>query len=283
MKHQPKVAVIILNWNGKKDTLECLASIKKSKPKEIELSVYIVDNASKDDSVKAIKKTYPQYTLIENQTNLGFAGGNNVGLKQAFADGADAAILLNNDTTVKPDTFEKLVIGARKNKFDLAAPKIYFYPGNEFHKNDYKKSEQGKVIWYAGGRIDWANVIPSHIGVDEVDHGQWEEDQETEFATGCCLYISKNVYQKIGGLDQGYRAYFEDTDYCIKAKKKGFTVGYVPEAKMWHKNAGSSGGSGTKTQVDLVDTSRFRFAMRHAPWRAKLAIIKNRIVTSNPA
>lgn len=275
-----KTAVIVLNWNGKKDTLECLESVKKSKFRQIALSVYIVDNASTDDSVSAIKKNFPDYKLIVNAQNLGFAAGNNVGIKQALADGADYVILLNNDTTVKPDTFEQLVTGAVKNKFNLAAPKIYFYPGCEFHKNQYKPAERGKVIWYAGGRIDWANVIPSHIGVDEVDHGQWETPMETDFATGCCLLIDKSVVAQIGYLDQAYKMYFEDNDYSQRAKAQKLKVGYLPGAKMWHKNAGSTGGSGSKTQVDYVNQSRFKFAMRYAPWRAKLAIIRNQIAIS---
>ena len=131
------------------------------------------------------------------------------------------------------------------------------------------------VCWC--GRNDWLNVIPHHIGVDEVDHGQWEEAQETEFATGCCMLIHKKVVDQIGGLDERYTAYFEDNDYCMKAKRKRFTIGYCPESKMWHKNAGSTGGSGSKSQTDLVDESRYTFAMRYASWRAKLAIIRNKL------
>lgn len=272
-----KVGVIILNWNGKKDTLECLSTVATTKSDKHEFVIYVVDNASSDDSVDVFKKKYPDCTYIVTQKNLGYAGGNNVGIEAALADGCDAVILLNNDTTVQSTTFDRLVSGAIKHKFDLAAPKIYFYPGNEFHLKQYKKSELGKVIWFAGGRMDWANIIPHHIGVDEVDHGQWEKPSETEFATGCCLYINKRVLKKLGGLDATYTAYFEDNDYCMKARKQGFIIGYIPQAKMWHKNASSSGGSGSKKQVGVVDRSRFIFAMRYASWRAKLAIIRNKL------
>lgn len=277
MKTKSKIGIIILNWNGKKDTLECLDTVIKSKTKTIDLDIYVIDNASSDNSVEIIRKAYPQVNLVVNQKNLGFSGGNNVGIEKAISNDCDAVILLNNDTTVKPDTFEKLVTGAQLNNFDLAAPKIYFYPGQEFHQKDYKKTEQGSVIWFAGGRMDWDNVIPKHIGVDEVDHGQWEEAVETEFATGCCLYIDKKVVDTIGGLDPTFTAYFEDLDYCLKAKQKEFKVGYVPQAKMWHKNASSSGGAGSTKQVGVLDKSRFIFAMRYASWRAKLAIIRNKL------
>lgn len=275
---QIRVGIIILNWNGKQDTIECLDTVVRSKTERIDLSIYVVDNASSDDSVEAIKQKFPKIDLIENQENLMFAGGNNIGIKQAFADGADYVILLNNDTTVHPDTFEQLVTGAIEHGFELASPKIYFSAGCEFHRDQYTSSERGKVIWYAGGRIDWANVIPSHIGVDEVDHGQWGQTQETDFATGCCLLISKKVIEKVGYLDEAYRMYFEDNDYSQRARRAGLKIGYIPAAKMWHKNAGSTGGSGSKTQVDFVDKSRFRFAMRYAPWRAKLAVIRNKLM-----
>lgn len=275
---QIKTGIIILNWNGLKDTLECLETVVKSKTKEIELKIFVVDNASKKSPQAQIYKKYPQVIFMQNEKNLGFSGGNNTGIKKAFEEGCEYVVLLNNDTTVKPDTFEKLVSSARGYQFHVASPKIYFYPGREFHLKQYQKSEQGKVIWYAGGRTDWANVIPKHIGVDEVDHGQWEKAQETEFATGCCMLLSKKVYETIGGLDATYTAYFEDNDYCMKAKKQGFTIGYCPQAKMWHKNAGSTGGSGSKSQTDLVDQSRFIFAMRYAPLRAKLALIRNRFM-----
>jgi len=277
MAEKLKIAVILLNWNGLTDTLECLESISKSKTSQIELLVYIVDNASGNQELSKIKAKFPDYHYIQNKKNLGYSGGNNVGINQAIQDGADYVCLLNNDTTVKADTFEKLALGAVENKFDLSSPKIYFYPGREFHKSDYTKSERGKVIWYAGGRNDWANVIPHHRGVNEVDHGQWEKPENIEFASGCCLLIHKKVVVKIGGLDDTYKAYFEDNDYCMKAKKQGFSIGYVPQSKMWHKNASSTGGSGSKQQRDLVDRSRFIFAMRYASLRAKLAIIRNRI------
>lgn len=236
----------------------------------------MIDNDSEDNSIEAFKKSFPEITYIQNDKNLGYSGGNNVGIKRAIEDGAEWVILLNNDTTIKSDTLEKLVSLTDKYGYDIASPKIYFYPEREFHYNQYLDSERGKVIWYAGGRIDWANIIPKHIGVDEFDHGQWEQAQETEFATGCCMLIKATVIKTIGMLDDTYTAYFEDTDYCMKAKKAGYKVGYIPQSKMWHKNAGSTGGSGSVSQIDLVDKSRFIFAMRYGSWRAKLAIIRNK-------
>lgn len=276
---KPQVAVIILNWNGLADTLECLESVLKSKTKTIDLQTILVDNGSTDKSVSTLKNRYgDQIKLLENSRNLGFSGGNNVGIRAALESGTTHVILLNNDTTVAPDTFQNLFTSAQKHGFDLASPKIYFYPGCEFHHDQYQKSERGKVIWYAGGRIDWANVIAAQIGVNEVDLGQHDQACETEFATGCCLLIDKKVIDKIDLLPTIYTAYWEDTDYCLQAQKAGFKIGYTPDAHLWHKNAGSSGGSGSTKQIKLAGKSRLIFALRHAPLRAKLALIKHKIL-----
>lgn len=277
MSKKPQVTVVVLNWNGWKDTRECLASLLASTPTKIELSVLVADNGSTDGSVDKIKRDFKSVKLLKSKTNLGFAGGNNLGIKHALEAGADYVVLLNNDTIVGATAIEDLVLAAIKNKFDLASPKIHFYKGREYHYRDYKDYERGKVIWYAGGRIDWANVIASHIGVDEVDHGQWSESQETEFATGCCLAIAKKTVEQIGYLDDTYVAYYEDNDYCQRAKSKGLKVGYSGTVGVWHKNAGSSGGSGSKKQTALVDQSRFKFGLKYAPMRAKLALVRQRI------
>ena len=119
---KPKAGLIILNWNGKKDTLECLESVSKSKTTSIKLNTIVVDNASTDNSVNSIKKHFPEINLIQNNYNLGFAAGNNVGIKQALSDKCEVIILLNNDTTVTPDTFENLFQGANQSGFDIASP-----------------------------------------------------------------------------------------------------------------------------------------------------------------
>lgn len=274
---KPRIGVILLNWNGLTDTLECLQSIEKSKTQRLSLSVYVADNASQKDELAVITQKYPNVIGLQNDANLGYSGGNNVAIQKALDDGCEYICLLNNDTTVDSELFQNLYEGLVSNNFDLASPKIYFYKGDEYHKSQYKKSELGTVIWYAGGRNDWNNIIPSHRGVDEVDHGQFDRDGETDFATGCCMLIKRDVIEKIGLLDDSYIAYFEDNDFCMRARNAGFTIGYCGQPFMWHKNAGSSGGSGSKKQSDLVSASRFKFAMKYGSLRAKLAILRNRI------
>jgi len=270
----PNLAVIILNWNGLKDTLECLETIVNSHTPNFHLIIYLVDNGSTDGSPQAFVTKYPHVHLITSPRNLGYSGGNNLGIREALADGADFIVLLNNDTTVTSDTFSILLEQSIKHQFDLASPKIYFYPGREFHLHQYHKHERGRIIWFAGGRIDWDNVLVHHLGVNEYDHGQYDQVGSTEFATGCCLLIKRHVFEKIGFLDPVYKAYFEDNDLCQRALRKGLKLGYVGNTHMWHKNASASGGSGSPAQTKLVDRSRLIFGLRYAPFRAKLALIK---------
>ena len=274
---KPQVSVIILNWNGKKDTLECLDSVFKSKTPNINLNIHLVDNNSEDKTVQTVQKKYPKTIITQNNTNLGYSKGNNVGIKKALELGADYVVLLNNDTTVTPNTFNDLYLGSQKNNFQISSPKIFFYPGREFHSQSYKKDEKGKIIWYAGGILDWDNVWAWHRGVDEFDHGQFDRCEPTEFATGCCMLIHSDVFKKIGFLDAQYPAYFEDNDFCQRALAQKIPVGFVGTSHMWHKNAGSTGGSGSKMQKKFVDKSRLIFGIKHAPMRAKLALVKHQI------
>src|SRR3989344_4915153 len=170
-----KVAIVILNYNGTRDTTECLESIGKLILEEIKLLTVVVDNGS-TDSLQAISNfQFPisnfQFKLIKNGENLGFAEGNNVGINYAIGWGADYILLLNNDTAVDKNLINELITTALSDeKIGIVVPKIYFAKGYEFHKDRYKEKDLGKVIWYAGGNIDWQNVIGGHIGVDEGDN-----------------------------------------------------------------------------------------------------------------
>lgn len=136
---------------------------------------------------------------------MGFGGGHNVGIKYAIENGADYILTLNNDTTVEVSFIDKLLnIIDSDEKIGIVVPKIYFAPGFEFHKNKYKDQDLGRVFWYAGGNMDWDNVIGYHRGVDEVDKGQYDQIEQTEIATGCCMLIKKEILEKVGLFDKKY-------------------------------------------------------------------------------
>jgi len=274
-----KVFVLILNWNGWQMTIKCLSSLAKIEKGNLNVEVLVIDNGSSDESLKKIGQYLLSHKkirirLIENKENLGFAEGNNVGIKYAMQNGADFVCLLNNDTRIAPDFLVNLVKAATSEKQSgLVGGKIFFEKGYEFHRTKYRRQDLGKVIWYAGGKIDWQNVYASHRGVDEVDQGQYETLTETDYVNGCLMLVKREVFEKIGLIDANYFLYLEDTDFSQRAKKAGFKLYYTPRAVIWHLNAGSS-SAGSDLQDYYLTRNRLLFGLKWAPWRAKLALTK---------
>ncbi len=274
-----KISVIVLNYKGTQDTIDCVNSVTASSLEEgIDLEIIVVENGSNDGSkeklrdLKAIK-------LIESTVNLGYSGGNNLGINYALKTNADFILILNNDIFIDKHAISYLIKVTREA--DIISPKIYFAKGFEFHKSRYKKDELGKVIWYAGGQIDWNNIIGSHVGVDEVDNGQYNSKKGIDFATGACMLVSAKVFEKIGLFDEKYFLYLEDMDFCVRAKRAGFKIIYEPKAILWHKNAASAGGSGSKLQDYYITRNRLLFAFKFAKLKTKLAVLKQNFLNSS--
>jgi len=287
--NQMKIFIVILNWNGKKFISGCLDSVGKLETGNWKLEIIVIDNASTDGSVEIINEEWSMVKrkksstishqplaikLISNQENLGFAEGNNVGIRYALENGADYVLILNPDTIVDRNLLVSLMkVAESDSKISILGSKIYFAPGFEYHKERYKESERGNVIFYAGGKIDWGNVLASHRGVDEVDKGQYDKVEETDFVTGCAMLIKREVLEKIGAFDQKYFLYWEDADFCQRARGADFKIVYAPSAKIYHLDAGSSKVGGPLHDYYLT-RNRLLFGMRYAPLRAKLALFR---------
>lgn len=270
-----KVSVVILNFNGKDDTLECLESLSQTKKGNFEVETIVVDNASSDTSVADFKKQFPDTVLLVNSENLGFAEGNNIGIRFALKRGADFILILNNDTIVSPTTIPELLMFAlAEKKGGIFGPKIYFMRGRETHPERYKSTQLGRVIWYAGGKMDFENVLASHRGVDEVDAGQYDESVRTSFVTGCAMFVRREVFEAVGLFDIKFYLYYEDVDLCMRVRTRNYEVFYVPQAYLWHKNADTSGGPGSDLQSYYLTRNRLRIGMRYAPWKTKLALFR---------
>jgi len=277
----PKVSIIILTTNALAMTKEQLLNVAKLDTKHIKAECLVVDNGSKDgteEEIKNYKLPNMNYKFVSSGVNLGFAGGNNIGIKDALGWGVDYVVLMNNDLILPEDLLINTVGFMEENpEVGLASPKMYFAPGYEFHKDGYKKTELGKVFWYAGGLIDWKNIYSSHLGVDEVDHGQYDRVSETDYANGACMIVRSEVFKKIGYLDDSFFLYWEDADFCQRAKKFGFKVVYFPGTCVWHKVSASAGGSGSSSNDYFLTRNRFYFAMRYAGLRAKFAVLRDTI------
>lgn len=271
-----KVSLVILNWERINDTLECLESVGKLNTDGFILNTIVVDNASTDDSLERLKKT-KGIDLILSKSNLGFTGGNNLGIKKALENGAGYIIILNNDTILDKDSITQLVKEMLNDStIGVMSPKIYFAKGFEYKKQKYKESDLGKVIWYAGGIIDWKNVYGVTRGVDEIDNGQFEKIEETDFATGTCLILSRKAIEMVGMFDENYNLYYEDTDLSQRIRKAGFKVMFNPKAIIWHKVAQSS-GIGSKLNDYYISRNRLMFGMKYASLRTKLALLRESI------
>jgi GT2 family glycosyltransferase len=254
----PTVYVIILSWNGRSDTLECLRSFKNVAYKNYR--IVVVDNASVDGTVQAVRGEFPEIDIIVNSSNLRFAGGNNVGIKYAIEKGADFILLLNNDTLVDQNFLWMMVRTAlSENNIGMVGPKI-------FYDNDKRR------LWYAGGRIEWWKGWISHRGVREYDSGRYDDRCETDYITGCCILVKREVIENIGLLDESYYIYGEDADWCIRASRSGYKLLYEPSAIIWHKLSVSAGGhlSWFKNYNKLK--SQLKFLFRYAKWYHWLTI-----------
>jgi hypothetical protein len=218
---QPKVSIIILNWNGLEDTIECLESLQKITYPNYELIV--IDNNSEGSDAEVLRGKFSGYIhLIENDKNYGFCEGNNIGIRHALKNQADYILILNNDTTVAPDFLSELVrIGESDPQIGLLGPKIYLY-------------HEPNRIWFAGGRISLLSKS-SNRGYMESDQGQFNKIDHVDVLSGSCMLIKRQVFERIGLFDPVYFFSFEDVDLSLRSTHAGFVNVFVPDSKIWHK------------------------------------------------
>lgn len=256
----PRVAIIVLNWNGLVDTTACLESLARLDYPSYE--VVLVDNGSTDGSPTVLRKQFPKLTFIETGANLGYAGGNNVGLRYAYEHAADYALLLNNDTELDP-AFLRLLVDACEAAptIGIAGPTIYYHA-------------QPDVVWSAGGRVNWRNADTTMEGIGQRDEGQFgAAPRRMDFVTGCALLIRCEVIQRVGLLDERFFLYYEETEWCIRAARAGYTIVHVPTSKIWHK---ISIQKQEVTPYIVYYSGRNRLLFLHAsgrPWWRVLSIL----------
>ena len=226
--------VIVLNWNGYADTIECVKScLGLDYPS---FHIVVVDNCSDDNSESILKMEFPQLAVLQTGKNLGYAGGNNVGIRYALDKKADYIWLLNNDTVVDPKALTELVKAAESEPAaGMAGSKILFY-------------SEPTLIHYAGGMVDADLGISEHIGIYQKDNHQFDALSETGYITGCSLLVKRSLIEAIGFMDEAYFLYFEESEWCLRAKKHGFRLLYVPGSLVYHKESASTrkvGGAAT--------------------------------------
>lgn len=217
----PRVLIVVLCYNGCELTLACLRSLQGMTYPVFQ--VLVVDNASADNTVAAVGAAFPATNIVETGANLGYAAGNNVGLRYALEHGYDYALLLNNDTEVDPGLLDALVRAAEADpRIGAVGPKILYH-------------DRPDVIWSAGGTIDWRRGCSSMRGMDEPDRGQYDQTVAVDFVTGCALLVRCRTIEVAGLLDERFGMYFEETEWCVRMGSAGWQVVYEPGGRLCHK------------------------------------------------
>lgn len=247
---EPLVYIIILNWNGYKDTIECLESLKKITYKNYE--IVLIDNGSTDESVKILKSKYPDLKLIENKTNLGFAGGCNIGIRYALKTNAEYIALLNNDTTVDNKFLNELInTSINDESIGIVGPLIYYY-------------KKPSTVWSSGAyKFDKYNLKYIDFNYGKKDNKTLIEMRNVDFVWGCCFLIKKSIFKKVGLLDEDYFMYTEDKDLCYRVTHAGYKLIVNPNSKIWHKVSSSSGGENNSLIYYYMSRNNILFINKH--------------------
>lgn len=251
-----KLAVILVNYNGEKYNTACIESLRVAHSIG-EMKIIVVDNASQDGSVELLREQYGKeedVELIALDDNYGFSYANNVGIRRAEEWGADYVLLLNNDTEVEPSMLLRLRECAQRHPDSMIVPKIYY-------------SADRKRIWSAGGSVSPVVRKVRHIGLNEIDEGQYEQEIEIGFATGCCLFIPMTVIRRAGVLDERFFLYYEDTEYSFRLRKMGIHIYYCPQAVMYHKVGASTKGADSPLCAYYIARNWLLCNRKHLGWR----------------
>lgn len=247
------VIIIVLTWNNFEDTAECLQSLQ-----EIDYPNYhvvLVDNGSVDDSLKKIRSLYPEVTIIEINKNLGYAGGNNVGIQYAISERAEYILLLNNDVIVNKYLVSEFIrVSERYPAAGILGGTNYYY-------------EKRNMIQFSGGIIDWKRGNIIDVTRHKIDKGQFKQVREVDTVAGSCLFIPTQIIKKIGLLNERYFLNFEETDWCCRVKRAGYKVYSCSAAKVWHKVSVS--GKKREDGINILKyysiRNKFLFLIRNSP------------------
>ena len=256
----PRIVVIVLTWNGREDTLACLESLQAVDYPNWE--VLVVDNGSVDGTVAAIRAGYPRTTVIDIGKNLGFTGGNNVGIKAALDRGPEFILLLNNNTVVASDLLHAFARTADKHpEAGVFGAKIYFF-------------SDPQRLWWAGA--PWkpeALLSFESLESGALDNGtDFEQVQEIAYACGCAMFFRAAVARAVGLLDDRFFILYEEIDWCFRARRAGFGSVFAPTAKVWHKISMTFGGERSLVYEYFDLRNRLLWAERHLPLRKRMAV-----------
>lgn len=250
--NSPFVVLLILTWNRRDDVLRCVASLDCVEyPSFVPV---VVDNASQDDSVEALRARYPELEIIRNDRNLGYAGGNNVGIRWALARGADYVLIINSDTEVTPNLIGELVRVAESDA------RIAVVGSRNVLMEDPSR------LWGAYGVLDYGPFIVSTAGEGSADGPEWRVVRDVDSAIGNGYLWRREALERVGLLDETFFGYHEDLDWCTRARRMGYRVVYAGSAAIVHKGGSSSDASQSRTfpRSYFLGRNGILFVRKHA-------------------
>jgi GT2 family glycosyltransferase len=262
---EPRWHAIVLSWNGREDTLECLASL--SRVTAPPLRVVCVDNGSTDGSVSAVRELHPEVHLIRNEVNLGFAGGHNVGIRWALGHGADWVVLVNNDVVVAPDAIAAFLGASNRHpRAGILAGKLYM-------------ADEPQRLSFAGQRFRAGlGYSGRHRGEGRLDGPRYRREGPTDRAAGALMAVSRAAIETVGELEEDLFAYVEDVEWSLRARAAGFAVVLVPGARGWHKVAAATGGASSTHNLYFGARNTIVVCERHRPLPLPLSWFRRRVV-----
>jgi len=239
--------------------MDCLTSLSKLTTETANHQILIVDNgAYLNGDMRFNAQSPASIRIIKPHGNVGYAKGNNFGIKEALKNRADYILLLNDDTVVAPDFLDALLETAETiPDVGIVGPKIYYF-------------DEPQKVWFAGARFDYETCMLTTPGSGLLDDGLRSEPLESDYITGCALLIKRQVVERIGLLYERYFLYWEDVDWGLRAKKAGFKNVVVPRSRIWHKVSASSGGMDSPSRIYHKTRSHLLFARLHAPETLKV-------------
>jgi GT2 family glycosyltransferase len=246
----PRVLIIILNWNGTDDTLACLEGLETADYPAFD--TLVIDNGSHRSVASAVRESFPAVECIELPVNLGYAGGNNVGLRRALEMKYDFAYVLNNDTVVDAGALRAAVEAAR-------VPGVAAVGGKVLAFDDPSR------LWMTYGAIDYRQSLVRLAGWGEPDRGQYDTPRDVEWVPGCALLLSCAALAEVGLFDEQFFAYHEDVDWCTSARERGWRIRYAPDSIVRHRgNRTLEGPTYVSPRKYLSARSTVLFARKHA-------------------
>ena len=245
MTQQPAMTVIVVNWNARAYLPACLDSLLGQAYPDYEVA--LVDNASTDGSVAMVRRRYPQVRVLEQEENKGFAAGNNAAIREARGE---IIVLANPDIVAEPDMLAQLAAVMEKDAtVGIAGCKV-FYPDGR--------------LQHAGGVLPMPQAIASYRGYLEADQGQYDGVADVDYVIGAALAIRRGVAEEVGLLDEGFFMYYEEADWCARARRQGFRVVYVPQAQLTHVESATTPKEDSQ-YLRRFHRSRWRYLLKHAP------------------